>query len=135
MGSHAAVAAEFLGREKVDAALYGAAEGEEASGDLDLREQVMIDLAAVAGHPGSRSRVAAAPEIEAAIVRCKAAGWGEGAVYHAITVIALFNFYNAWVDCSGVEPLTAEGYAASGVRLKTRGYMMQNEIAAADQGR
>jgi hypothetical protein len=30
-----------------------------------------------------------------------------------------------------VEPLTAEGYAASGVRLKSRGYLMRNEISAA----
>src|SRR6185295_5939483 len=43
-------------------------------------------------------------------------------VYHATAVIALFNFYNKFVDLNGVDELTAEGYAASGVRLSTMGY-------------
>lgn len=43
-------------------------------------------------------------------------------VYHANAVIALFNFYNKFVDLNGVEELTAEGYTASGVRLSTHGY-------------
>jgi hypothetical protein len=91
-----------------------------------------MNLAAVAGSSGSHSRVEAAPEIQAAIENCKRVGWSERAVYHAITVIALFNFYNAWVDCSGVDALTAEGYEQSGKRLKARGYLMHQEIAAAD---
>jgi len=37
-------------------------------------------------------------------------------------VIALFNVYNKFVDLNGVDELTAEGYAASGVRLSTMGY-------------
>lgn len=94
-----------------------------------------MNLVAVAGSAGDRPRFDSAPEIRTAIENCKRAGWSERAVYHAITVIALFNFYNAWVDCSGVEPLTAEGYEQSGKRLKTRGYMMHREIAAADERR
>jgi hypothetical protein len=43
-------------------------------------------------------------------------------VYHANTVIALFNFYNTLVDLNGVDGLTPEGYRASGVRLSTQGY-------------
>ena len=43
-------------------------------------------------------------------------------VYGAISVIALFNFYNKFVDLGGVDELTAEGYDASGVRLSTMGY-------------
>lgn len=43
-------------------------------------------------------------------------------IYHANSVIALFNFYNTFVDLNGVDELTAEGYAASGVRLSTHGY-------------
>jgi hypothetical protein len=45
-----------------------------------------------------------------------------GEVYHATAVIALFNFYNKFVDLNGVAELSAEGYAASGVRLSTQGY-------------
>ena len=43
-------------------------------------------------------------------------------VYHANSVVALFNFYNKFVDLNGVDELTAEGYAATGVRLSTVGY-------------
>jgi hypothetical protein len=43
-------------------------------------------------------------------------------IYLATMVIALFNFYNAFVDLHGVDELSAEGYAASGVRLSTVGY-------------
>lgn len=43
-------------------------------------------------------------------------------IYHANSVIALFNFYNTFVDLNGVDELTAEGYAASGVRLSAHGY-------------
>lgn len=43
-------------------------------------------------------------------------------IYHANTVIALFNFYNTFVDLNGVNELSAEGYDASGVRLSTQGY-------------
>ena len=44
-------------------------------------------------------------------------------IYLATMVIALFNFYNAFVDLHGVDELSAEGYAASGVRLSTAGYV------------
>jgi hypothetical protein len=43
-------------------------------------------------------------------------------IYLATMVIALFNFYNSFVDLHGVDELSAEGYTASGVRLSTVGY-------------
>jgi hypothetical protein len=43
-------------------------------------------------------------------------------IYLATMVIALFNFYNTFVDLHGVDELSAEGYTASGVRLSTVGY-------------
>ena len=52
-----------------------------------------------------------------------AAGWTEEAVYDAITVCALFNFYNRWVDAAGVSDLPRAAYEASGERLATRGYI------------
>jgi alkylhydroperoxidase family enzyme len=55
--------------------------------------------------------------------RAKAVGWSESALYDAITVCALFNFYNLWVDATGVAELSEEGYAASGRRLAREGYM------------
>ena len=52
-----------------------------------------------------------------------AAGWTEEAVYDAITVCALFNFYNKWIDATGVGDMPAAAYAMSGQRLATLGYV------------
>ena len=52
----------------------------------------------------------------------KAAGWSDEALYDAITVCALFNFYNKWIDASGVSDMPAAAYEASGQRLATVGY-------------
>jgi alkylhydroperoxidase family enzyme len=52
-----------------------------------------------------------------------AAGWSEEAVYDAITVCALFNFYNKWIDATGVGDMPAAAYVASGQRLASRGYV------------
>ncbi|HEX9849638.1 MAG TPA: hypothetical protein VGA54_03715 [Candidatus Deferrimicrobium sp.] len=53
----------------------------------------------------------------------KAAGWSEEALYDAITVCALFNFYNKWIDATGVGDMPEAAYAASGERLATFGYV------------
>ncbi|MFI5230829.1 MAG: hypothetical protein ACHQWU_17310 [Gemmatimonadales bacterium] len=57
-----------------------------------------------------------------AIVLAQASTLTADEIYHANSVIALFNFYNTFVDLNGVAELTPEGYAASGVRLSTHGY-------------
>ena len=54
--------------------------------------------------------------------RAREAGWTDEALYDAITVCALFNFYNIWIDATGVHDMTPEAYAASGHRLATEGY-------------
>jgi alkylhydroperoxidase family enzyme len=54
-----------------------------------------------------------------------AAGWTEEAVYDAITVCSLFNFYNKWIDATGVSDMPAAAYAASGQRLAALGYVPQ----------
>jgi hypothetical protein len=51
-----------------------------------------------------------------------AAGWTTEAVYDALTVTALFNFYNTWIDATGVRDMPAAAYAASGARLASHGY-------------
>jgi hypothetical protein len=50
------------------------------------------------------------------------AGWSDEALYDAISVCALFNFYNRWIDATGVQDLPALGYQMSGHRLATEGY-------------
>ena len=51
-----------------------------------------------------------------------AAGWSEEAIYDAITVCALFPFYNNWIDATGVSDMPAAAYEMSGRRLATKGY-------------
>ncbi len=60
----------------------------------------------------------------------RAAGWSDEALYDAITVCALFNFYNVWIDATGVHDMPADAYAASGRRLADRGYVRQRERGA-----
>jgi hypothetical protein len=50
------------------------------------------------------------------------AGWGDEAIYFAITVCALFNFYNRWIDASGVHALSDEAHRQGGKRMATQGY-------------
>jgi alkylhydroperoxidase family enzyme len=52
-----------------------------------------------------------------------AAGWTDEAIYFAITVCALFNFYNRWVDASGVHALSDEAHRAGGKRSAVHGYV------------
>ena len=57
------------------------------------------------------------------------AGWTDEAIYDAITVCALFNFYNRWIDATGVHEMPAEGHLASGKRLAQHGYLMPKDVA------
>ena len=52
----------------------------------------------------------------------RAAGWTDEALYFAITVCALFNFYNRWIDASGVHALSDEAHHAGGKRSAQHGY-------------
>jgi alkylhydroperoxidase family enzyme len=52
-----------------------------------------------------------------------AAGWSDEAIYFAITVCALFNFYNRWIDATGVHPLSDEGHREGGKRMAAHGYV------------
>jgi alkylhydroperoxidase family enzyme len=52
----------------------------------------------------------------------RAAGWTDEAVYDAVSVCALFNFYNRWCDGTGVNAMDPEAHAMSGKRLAQFGY-------------
>jgi alkylhydroperoxidase family enzyme len=51
------------------------------------------------------------------------AGWTDDAIYYAITVCALFNFYNRWIDASGVHALSDEAHRQGGKRSAVNGYV------------
>jgi hypothetical protein len=50
------------------------------------------------------------------------AGWSDAAIYYTITVCALFNFYNRWIDASGVHALSEEAHRIGGKRSAQFGY-------------
>jgi len=52
-----------------------------------------------------------------------AAGWDDEAIYFAVTVCALFNFYNRWIDATGVHALSDEGHRQGGKRTALHGYV------------
>ena len=52
-----------------------------------------------------------------------AAGWNDEAIYFAVTVCALFNFYNRWIDATGVHALSDEAHREGGKRTAVHGYI------------
>ena len=51
------------------------------------------------------------------------AGWTDEVIYYAITVCALFNFYNRWIDASGVHALSDDAHRQGGKRSAVHGYV------------
>jgi len=49
-------------------------------------------------------------------------GWTDEAIYDAVMVCGLFNFYNRWIDACGVHALSAHDHELSGKRIASRGY-------------
>ena len=62
---------------------------------------------------------------QADIDTARAAGWSDEALYDAFTVVSLFQFYNAWIDTTGVGDMPAFAYEMSGKRLATQGYSQE----------
>ncbi len=52
-----------------------------------------------------------------------AAGWTDEAIYNAVTVCALFNFYNRWIDSTGVHAMSEEAHREFGKRTARHGYI------------
>ncbi len=61
------------------------------------------------------------------IEEARQAGWSDEALYDAITVCALFNFYNRWIDATGVQDMPALGYQMSGRRMAADGYVHEDK--------
>jgi alkylhydroperoxidase family enzyme len=52
----------------------------------------------------------------------RAIGWTDEELWYAITVCPLFNFYNRWIDASGVHVLSDEAHRAGARRSARTGY-------------
>ena len=86
--------------------------------DLSAREKALFRFVDKVNHDSPRI---AAEDIEA----LHALGWDDASLYYALTVCALFNFYNRWVDASGVHALSDETHRAGGRRSAKTGYVRE----------
>ena len=86
------------------------------SSALDERHKVLFRLIDKVNHDSPRLT---GTDLDDA----RAAGWSDEALYFAITVCALFNFYNRWVDATGVHALSDEAHRAGGKRSAKGGYV------------
>jgi alkylhydroperoxidase family enzyme len=86
------------------------------SSGLDDRHRALFRLVDRVNHS---SPTMTAADLEAA----RAAGWTDEAIYFAITVCALFNFYNRWIDATGVHALSDEAHRQGGKRSAAHGYV------------
>jgi alkylhydroperoxidase family enzyme len=112
MKSHAAVAAELLN----DPALVVAVMNDMESSALTEAEMVLMRFVDKVNHDS--------PHITRADTEpLYAAGWNDEPIYYAITVCALFNFYNRWIDATGVHPLSDQAHRQGGKRSAQHGYV------------
>jgi uncharacterized peroxidase-related enzyme len=99
-------------------------------GDRELVRAVLHDLASSPLPDAEKALLAYVDKLnlnpsqvdQADIDALKQAGWSDEAIYDAVTVCALFNFYNRWVDGTGVHDMPAAAYEMTGQRLKEFGY-------------
>lgn len=83
---------------------------------LDEKHKALFRFVAKVNHDS--------PHITAADMQpLYAVGWDDEAIFFAITVCALFNFYNRWVDASGVHALSDEAHRQGGKRSAAHGYI------------
>jgi uncharacterized peroxidase-related enzyme len=55
----------------------------------------------------------------------KSAGWDETSIYYAISVCALFNFYNRFVSGNGVKLVSEDAFRRLGERMARDGYRQE----------
>lgn len=99
-----------------DRSLVDAVLNDYRTAPIDDREKALFAFLEKVNRESSRLRMED-------VQRVKAAGWSEEALYDAITVCALFQFYNKWIDATGVSDMPAAAYAVSGERLAICGYV------------
>jgi hypothetical protein len=112
MKYHAAVAAELLGNEELVSSslrdLESCALSEKEKGMLRFVGKVNLD----------------APSITADDMQpLYQVGWADEAIYSAISVCALFNFYNRWIDATGVHPMSEEAHRKFANGTANNGYI------------
>ena len=112
MKSHAAVAAILLGSEELVQQVLHDIDGSA----LTDAEKLLLHFLDKVNHDSPRIT-------PADIAPLHAAGLTDEQIYYAITVCALFNFYNRWIDATGVHALSEDAHKQGGVRSANMGYV------------
>jgi uncharacterized peroxidase-related enzyme len=112
MKYHAAVAAELLGNED----LVEASLSDLENCSLSEQEKAMLRFV--------RKVNLDAPSITADDMQpLHQVGWTDEAIYSAVSVCALFNFYNRWIDATGVHPMSEEAHRKFAKGTANNGYV------------
>ena len=111
MKSHAAVAAVLLGNEEL---VQQVLEDIDSSSLTDAEKLLMHFLDKV-NHDSPRITPADLEPLYAA-------GLTDEQIWYGITVCALFNFYNRWIDATGVCALSDEAHREGGKRSAAGSY-------------
>jgi uncharacterized peroxidase-related enzyme len=64
---------------------------------------------------------------QADVDELKKFAWTDEAIYDAVTVCSLFNFYNRWNDAMGTPDMPAFAYEMTGQRIAEHGYYQKPE--------
>ena len=99
-----------------DAALVESVLANVESSGLDEQHKALFRFVDKVNHDSPRIGPADLDDV-------RAAGWTDEALYFAITVCALFNFYNRWIDATGVHALSDEAHRQGGKRSAQFGYV------------
>jgi alkylhydroperoxidase family enzyme len=86
------------------------------SSALDERHKALFRFIDKVNHDSPRI---APDDVNAA----RSAGWTDEELYFAVTVCALFNFYNRWIDATGVHAMSGEAHRQGGKRMAAEGYV------------
>jgi uncharacterized peroxidase-related enzyme len=116
--SHAAVAAVLLERERQQEGepLVAAVLADMENSTLSEAEKAMLRLVDKVNQDSVHITAEDMHPL-------RTAGWSDEGIYMAITVCALFNFYNRWVDATGVHALSDEAHRTGGLRSANAGYV------------
>jgi len=99
-----------------DPTLVDAVLADYESSGLDEQHKAMFRFIDKVNHDSPRIT-------ETDLETARRAGWTDEALYFAITVCALFNFYNRWIDASGVHAMSDEAHRQGAKRSAVHGYV------------
>jgi uncharacterized peroxidase-related enzyme len=111
MKSHTAIA----GAAYDDEAFIRAAVDDPESSQLGAKEKAMLRFV--------KKITLALPTVTAEdSQQLRDLGWTDEAIFYAITVCALFNFYNRWITATGVPAVSDEGHRSRAKLVAQHGY-------------